>query len=96
MAVNEDDKKLYWKLDDMAVSDMGGVTCGYEPKQCGPENLETVSDVLRNDFQASYFFTPINKEKISSYLNRDIENFEKVYENKEEGAAIFKVLQNAN
>ncbi len=92
MAVNPDDKKLYWKLSDMAVGDMGGVTCGYRPKQCRPETIETVPDVLRNDFRASYFFVQINKEKILNYLEKDKENFKKVYENEKENTAIFKVL----
>ena len=92
MAVNEDDKKLYWKLDNRSVSDMGGITCGYDPKQCGPENIETVSDVLKNDFHASYVFAEINKQRFSSYLEEDIENFEKVYENEKENTIIFKVL----
>lgn len=92
MAVNEDDKKLYWKLDNMAVGDVGGVTCSRDPKKCGPGNVETVPGVLRNDFRASYIFTQINKEKFSSYLIKDTENFEKVYENKEENTIIFKVL----
>ncbi|MDO8496199.1 MAG: hypothetical protein Q7S43_01975 [bacterium] len=92
MAVNENDKKLYWKLDDIALSDMGGITCGYNPKQCGPETIETVPDVLRNDFHASYVFVQMNKEKILGYLEKDKENFEKVYENEKEGVIIFKLL----
>ena len=92
MAVNEDDKKLYWKLGNMALSEMGGITCGYDPKQCGPENVETVPDVLRNDFHASYVFVEINKQRFSSYMEEDKKNFEKVYENEEENTIIFKVL----
>lgn len=92
MAVNEDDKKLYWKLDNMAVDDVGGVTCSNNPKQCGPGNIETVAGVLRNDFHASYVFTQINKEKFSGYLIKDTVNFEKVYENEKENTIIFKVL----
>jgi len=92
MAVNENDKKLYWKLDDMALGNMGGITCGYDPKQCRSENIEAISDVLRNDFHASYVFAEINKQRFSSYLGEDTENFKKVYENEKENTIIFKVL----
>ena len=92
MAVNEDDKKLYWRLDNKAVGDMGGITCGYDPKQCGPENIEIVSNVLRNDFHASYvFITHKNQARFLDYLQSDTENFKKVYEEKEH-VIIFKVL----
>src|SRR3989344_6877822 len=91
MAVNPDDKKLYWKLGDMAVSDMGGITCGYRPRECEPETIETIPDVLRKDFHASYVFVQMNKEKILGYLEKDNENFEKVYQNEKENTIIFKV-----
>ncbi|MDP3792289.1 MAG: hypothetical protein Q8Q89_01025 [bacterium] len=92
MAVNEDDKKLYWKLDNMSISEVGGITCGYDPKQCGPENIETISKVLRNDFHALYVFVEVNKLTFLRYLKEDTENFEKVYENEKENTIIFKVL----
>ena len=75
----------------MSVIDADGVTCGYRPKQCGLETIEAVPDVLRNDFHASYFFVQMNKEKILGYLEKDKENFEKVYENEKENTIIFKV-----
>ena len=92
MAVNRDDKKLYWKLDNMSVGDIDGITCGYDPQQCGSENIETVSDVLRSDFRASYVFVQVNKLTFLNYLKEDTENFEKVYENEKEKTIIFKVL----
>lgn len=92
-AINESgDKKLYWKLDNMAVSDMGGVTCGYKPKQCRPETIERVSDVLKNDFHASYVFVTQTHQAFLDYLEKDTKNFEQVYENKKEEVIIFKVL----
>lgn len=92
-AINEtDDKKFYWKLDNVAISDMGGITCGYKPKQCRPETVERVSDVLKNDFHASYVFVTQIHRAFLDYLTKDKENFEKVYENEKEEVVIFKVL----
>ena len=92
MAVNENDKIQYWKLGNATVNEAAGLTCDRDPRQCGPESVEAVPDVLRNDFHASYVFVEKNKQKFSSYLQEDNKNFKKVYENEKENTIIFKVL----
>lgn len=93
MAINESgDKKLYWKLDNMATSDMAGITCGYKPKQCRPETIERVSDVLKNDFHASYVFVTQTHWAFLDYLKKNERNFQQVYKNEKEEVIIFKVL----
>lgn len=89
------DKKLYWKIYNLATKDTSGFTCGYEPKQCGSDDLEPVSDMLRNDFHASYvFIRQLTKTKFGNYLEEDKENFEKVYE--KENILIFRILPPPN
>ena len=79
-------------MDNATADEAAGLTCGRDPGQCGPESVEAVPDVLRNDFHASYVFVEKNKQKFSSYLQEDNKNFKKVYENEKENTIIFKVL----
>ena len=91
MLVNENDKKRYWNFLDVA-GDVRGLTCPNDPKQCGPENIKKIPEVLRDDFKASYVFV-INKTSLSNYLEKDNKNFQKVYEDKIDNASIYKILE---
>lgn len=84
------DPDLYWKMYYMSVRDMGGLTCGVEV--CGPQDIKTVYEVIKNDFKASYVFVrKISEKRFIEHLESDKEHFEKVYELGH--STIYKVLE---
>lgn len=87
------DKNLYWKVFYMFRKDMGGLTC--EAIDCGPENIETVHDVLTKDFKASYVFTrKITNPRFGEYLASSPQHFEKVYD--EGSTVIYRIIYPKN
>ena len=80
---------LHWKIFYMFRKDMGGLTCG--SISCGPNQIESVYDVLVKDFRASYvFLRKTNNARFRAYLETDKKHFEKVYD--EGSSVIYKVL----
>lgn len=83
------DPSLHWKIFYMLNKDMAGLTCG--AINCGPEQIESVHNVLLNDFKASYVFVRRRgNPRFREYLEFDKQHFEKVYD--EGSSVIYKVL----
>lgn len=83
------DQKLHWKIFYMFNKDMASLTCG--SISCGPKQVESVYDVLLNDFKASYVFvrTTMNP-RFRAYLESDKKHYKKVYD--QGTSLIYKVL----
>ncbi|MBI2627136.1 MAG: hypothetical protein HYW77_02740 [Parcubacteria group bacterium] len=69
---------LYWKAFYMLDKDTSGFTCGFI--NCEPKQMESIYDVLKNDFKVSYIFLrKVANPRFLDYVESDKNHFKKVY-----------------